>query len=629
VGQVYNTALSMGDTPGTADPGTDDPGTGPELGKMQPSYGTASSSTLAKENPYVTQPPRATDDPLTKWMKQFYGAAKGGPPPKGMPPEVTSKHLEAHGYLQADGTRLSLAELRRRYPNDRDLRDAIYASKVLEKDNLDKAFKRSQIETLAYERAMRPAKLLDMVLSNQQAFTANEISLEQARNQYERLLMAAREYNKGVPRGKGKNRTWLQPKRKIIFYGDHHFFKGLPLMKMEGAEDSPGTPPQKKTKKSSRRPKGNQPPLKEDNTDFGYVSARSNASKGGKGERLTNVRLFNMNQVRLAYNRVKYGFKDKKGHFDAIRIGPSHAKLDRSYRKLQALSGQTNSADWKKETLVFAKIINDGNDAYHVSGASKHPGKKADQHKADRQRWEAQTGTRLDKLINARKAWVEASEKITLESVMKDFSGTRLRLGNQSKNITKEDVKAYIEYEDIPRLAQGKGEDQQATIDFNKAYIEKLKSLGDRYKARLKDKKDKLLKNTKAAMRRNWSLVNGKFVADESGKYRWKANPGGLDQFLLKGVAAPSPKYWPLPSYDKGGPVTSDGFLTDEKGTPYARVHKGEHIVPGGANDMGVNPEQMLWLKWERQDLSKKQKQAGFAKDIRILRKARNRAMRA
>lgn len=35
-----------------------------------------------------------------------------------------------------------------------------------------------------------------------------------------------------------------------------------------------------------------------------------------------------------------------------------------------------------------------------------------------------------------------------------------------------------------------------------------------------------------------------------------------------------------LPGYDKGGPVKKDGYLTDKKGKPYARVHKGEKVVP-------------------------------------------------
>ena len=35
-----------------------------------------------------------------------------------------------------------------------------------------------------------------------------------------------------------------------------------------------------------------------------------------------------------------------------------------------------------------------------------------------------------------------------------------------------------------------------------------------------------------------------------------------------------------MPGYDKGGPVKKDGYLTDKKGKPYARVHKGEKVVP-------------------------------------------------
>lgn len=35
-----------------------------------------------------------------------------------------------------------------------------------------------------------------------------------------------------------------------------------------------------------------------------------------------------------------------------------------------------------------------------------------------------------------------------------------------------------------------------------------------------------------------------------------------------------------LPGYKKGGPVKKEGYLTDKKGKPYARVHKGEMVVP-------------------------------------------------
>lgn len=35
-----------------------------------------------------------------------------------------------------------------------------------------------------------------------------------------------------------------------------------------------------------------------------------------------------------------------------------------------------------------------------------------------------------------------------------------------------------------------------------------------------------------------------------------------------------------LAGYSKGGPVKKDGYLTDKKGKPYARVHKGERVVP-------------------------------------------------
>ena len=35
-----------------------------------------------------------------------------------------------------------------------------------------------------------------------------------------------------------------------------------------------------------------------------------------------------------------------------------------------------------------------------------------------------------------------------------------------------------------------------------------------------------------------------------------------------------------ISGYRKGGPVRKDGYLTDKKLKPYARVHKGERVVP-------------------------------------------------
>lgn len=50
-----------------------------------------------------------------------------------------------------------------------------------------------------------------------------------------------------------------------------------------------------------------------------------------------------------------------------------------------------------------------------------------------------------------------------------------------------------------------------------------------------------------------------------------------------------------LPGYSKGGAVKKDGYLTDKKGKPYARVHRGEKVVPkdekadGTAKDKTAN----------------------------------------
>ena len=54
--------------------------------------------------------------------------------------------------------------------------------------------------------------------------------------------------------------------------------------------------------------------------------------------------------------------------------------------------------------------------------------------------------------------------------------------------------------------------------------------------------------------------------------------PGGLPTGGM-GAGAPMGAGGPmgmggLPGYSKGGPVKKDGYLTDKKGRPYARVHK-------------------------------------------------------
>ena len=43
-----------------------------------------------------------------------------------------------------------------------------------------------------------------------------------------------------------------------------------------------------------------------------------------------------------------------------------------------------------------------------------------------------------------------------------------------------------------------------------------------------------------------------------------------------------------LLGYNKGGPIKEDGYLTDKKGKPYARVHKGEHVVPPSKTESAI-----------------------------------------
>tara|TARA_B100000886_G_scaffold334935_1_gene291214 strand:- start:44 stop:793 length:750 start_codon:yes stop_codon:yes gene_type:complete len=59
------------------------------------------------------------------------------------------------------------------------------------------------------------------------------------------------------------------------------------------------------------------------------------------------------------------------------------------------------------------------------------------------------------------------------------------------------------------------------------------------------------------------------------------SNSGGVAGYGRGGMmGAPKMNMPGMPSYDKGGPIKKDGYLTDKKGKPYARVHKGEKVVP-------------------------------------------------
>ena len=54
-----------------------------------------------------------------------------------------------------------------------------------------------------------------------------------------------------------------------------------------------------------------------------------------------------------------------------------------------------------------------------------------------------------------------------------------------------------------------------------------------------------------------------------------------------------------MPGYSKGGPVKKDGYLTDKKGKPYARVHKGERVVPKQEKKASAPTETVdLLRKW-------------------------------
>ena len=73
-------------------------------------------------------------------------------------------------------------------------------------------------------------------------------------------------------------------------------------------------------------------------------------------------------------------------------------------------------------------------------------------------------------------------------------------------------------------------------------------------------------------------LASGTSLKKEASMYEKLGMMGNspFTQKMMKGSG--------LPGYADGGPVKSDGYLTDKGGKPYARVHQGEKVVP---RDMG------------------------------------------
>ena len=86
-----------------------------------------------------------------------------------------------------------------------------------------------------------------------------------------------------------------------------------------------------------------------------------------------------------------------------------------------------------------------------------------------------------------------------------------------------------------------------------------------------------------------------------------------------------------LPGYSKGGPVKKDGYLTDKKGKPYARVHKGEKVVPASTKTAQRKPteEELLALipgreRAMKDTRSKEQLIKAIHEDRRKMHKRRN-----
>ena len=78
--------------------------------------------------------------------------------------------------------------------------------------------------------------------------------------------------------------------------------------------------------------------------------------------------------------------------------------------------------------------------------------------------------------------------------------------------------------------------------------------------------------------------------AGPSNKGQWVGGASAQEMAMQKGYKVPQSS---VPSYQTGGPITQEGFLTDTKGKPLARVHAGEQVVPNttvGAGAGGAMP---------------------------------------
>ena len=563
---------------------------------------TVAVSDMEKSDPRVTEPPSRADSKVLLWKKQMRAYLNNVPGVEnpGPMPNVTSQTQAKDGFLQIDGSRLSAAEMRRRYPNDDDLYKAIYSAKVLEENQLDTDLKKVQIEGLVHGKRMAEANLLMRGEELKQKVLNNRIRLAEAKTGYiNRVVIPARNHNRGPLVGKGKNRRHLRagPKDKFEFTGRHPLFTDQPNVTLPSAvemnknKDKPkrGTGSKRKTKDTSKwdnSPSTDQP---------GYISTTHTSESKAAGARHQG----NINTVKDVQDIISRATRSKNPHRLSDK-GLSRARVIAA--PLLDGSIKPRTVSWVEQTKALGKLVNNDNKEQirktpKVGGSEERENRKA-QISAESKLREirSQFLGKIAAIKPKEKIWGNRADKITIE----------YKKDGRQRNITlsESELSQYYNNEKFPKF-EGPGGAEKT---------KKARSILIAGRSKLQKQKESIR-----------SQFIGKITVPYKNYYlKDSATNSELINFLNDGKLRKAPSPEPSASYDKGGPVISDGYLTDKQGSPYAKVHKGEYVMPKGDSDMGLNPEQSLWLKWERQDLSKKKKQMGFARDLRLLRKTRD-----
>ena len=564
-------------------------------------------SDMEKGDPRVTEPPSRSDSKVLLWKKQMRAYLNNVPGVAypGQIPEVTRQTQSKDGFLQIDGSRLSAAEMKRLHPNEDDLYKAIYSAKVLEDNQLDTDLKKAQIEGLAHNKKMDEANLLMRGEELKQKVFSNQISFAQAETAYvNRVVIPARKHNQGPLVGKGKNRRHLpaKDKDKFEFTGKHPTFRNHPNVTLPSGADM--NRDKGKPKSSANRKPKTTDPSKWDNSPTtdqpGYINTTHTHESKSKKSRHQG----NLNNVKDVRGIISRATRSENPH----RLSNDGLKAVRSI-SAPLLDGsiKPGSVSWVAQTRKLVRVANADNKAA-IKGTPKLGGSEEKENLTAQRNAEgklreirSQFLAKVDAVKPKEEIWGDRADKITIE--FKNEAGR-----SRSVILNESELSPYYNNKKFPKFEGAGGAEK----------TKKARSILSVGRRKLLEAKEKIR-----------SQFIGKITVPYKNYYlKDSATNSELINFLNDGKLRKAPSPEPSASYDKGGPVISDGYLTDKEGSPYAKVHKGEYVMPKGDSNLGLNPEQSLWLKWERQDLSKKKKQMGFARDLRLLRKVRDSAPR-